>query len=94
VAFDYGAAREHLTDGVHGAAIGAGDEAGFIAACARISADDLTRGAMRMATRQAVAALRPERVAADFDALLLGLAQSRAAMASPPATESAEQEAP
>ncbi|HEY5782917.1 MAG TPA: glycosyltransferase family 1 protein [Lysobacter sp.] len=94
VAFDYGAAREHLTDGVHGAAIGAGDEAGFIAACARISDDDLTRGAMRMATRQAVAALRPERVAADFDALLLGLAQSRAAMASPPATESAEQEAP
>lgn len=94
VAFDYGAAREHLIDGVHGAAIGAGDEAGFIAACARIGADDLTRGAMRMATRQAVAALRPERVAADFDALLHGLAQSRSATASPPTVESPEQETP
>ena len=94
VAFDYGAAREHLVDGVHGAAIGAGDEAGFIAACARIGADDLTRSAMRMATRQAVAALRPERVAADFDALLHGLAQSRAATASPATAQSPEQEAP
>ena len=54
VAFDYGAAREHLRDGVHGAAIGDGDEAGFIAACVRIAGDDLSRGAMRMATRQAV----------------------------------------
>src|SRR5688572_12662101 len=95
VAFDYGAAREHLVDGVHGAAIGAGDEAGFIAACARLGTDDLTRGAMRMATRHAVAALRPERVAADFDALLHGLAQARAAKASPlPPAESPEQETP
>lgn len=95
VAFDYGAAREHLINDVHGAAIGAGDEAGFVAACARIGTDDLTRGAMRMATRQAVAALRPERVAADFDALLHGLAQARAAKASPlPTAESPEQETP
>lgn len=77
VAFDYGAAREYLRDGVHGAAIADGDEAAFIAACVRIAGDDLSRGAMRMATRQAVSRLRPEQVAADFDALLLGLAQSR-----------------
>ena len=77
VAFDYGAAREYLRDGVHGAAIASGDDAGFIAACTRIAGDDLSRGAMRMATRQAVAGLRPEQVASDFDALLQGLVQSR-----------------
>ena len=49
---------------------------------------------MRMATRQAVAALRPERVAADFDALLHGLALARAATASPATAQSPEQEAP
>ncbi|MBF6023639.1 glycosyltransferase family 4 protein [Lysobacter niastensis] len=91
VAFDYGAAREHLINDVHGAAIGPGDEAGFIAACARIAGDDLSRAAMRMATRQAVATLRPERVAADFDSLLIGLAQARVAdEPAPPA----EQEVP
>ena len=77
VAFDYGAARECLRDGIHGAAIASGNDDAFIEACVRIAGDDLTRGAMRMATRQAVAALRPEQVAADFDALLQGLAQAR-----------------
>ncbi len=77
VAFDYGAAREYLRDGVHGAAIANGDEAGFIAACTRIAGDDLSRSAMRMATRHAVASLRPEQVASDFDALLQDLVQAR-----------------
>lgn len=77
VAFDYGAAREYLRDGIHGAAIAAGDEAAFVDACVRIAGDDLSRGAMRMATRQAVAGLRPEQVAADFDALLQQLVQAR-----------------
>ncbi|UNK50452.1 glycosyltransferase family 1 protein [Lysobacter sp. S4-A87] len=88
VAFDYGAAHEYLRDGVHGAAIGAGDEAAFIAACTRIAGDDLSRSAMRMATRQAVASLRPEQVATDFDALLQDMVQSRrnAGVASLPST--------
>ncbi len=77
VAFDYGAAREYLRDGIHGAAIAEGDEAGFITACTRIANDDLSRGGMRMATRQAVAGLRPEQVAHDFDELLQGLVQAR-----------------
>ena len=76
VAFDYGAAREHLRDGVDGAAIADGDDARFIAAVLRLGTDDVLRGAMRMATRRAVAALQPAQVAADFDALLSGLARN------------------
>lgn len=74
VAFDYGAAREYLRDGVHGAALADGDDAGFIDAVVRLGSDDVLRGAMRMAARAAVTGLRPEQVAADFDALLEGLA--------------------
>ncbi|MCJ0826093.1 glycosyltransferase family 1 protein [Luteimonas sp. 50] len=73
VAFDYGAAREHLHDGVHGAATADGDEAAFIAACVRIGSDATLRGAMRDAAPAAVAALRPARVAADFDDILKAL---------------------
>jgi len=77
VAFDYGAAREHLRDGVHGAAIEDGDDAGFIAACVRIGGDDAQRAKLREATPAAVAGLRPERVAADFDAILQRLQRAR-----------------
>ncbi|MBW3549606.1 MAG: glycosyltransferase family 1 protein [Proteobacteria bacterium] len=76
VAFDYGAAREHLRDGLHGAAIADGDDAGFIAAAARIAGDEAGRAAMSRATRAATAGLRPEQVAADLDVLLEGLAHS------------------
>ncbi|MFP7725142.1 glycosyltransferase family 4 protein [Lysobacter sp. D1-1-M9] len=76
VAFDYGAAREHLRDGLHGAAIADGDDAGFIAAAARIAGDEAGRAAMSRAARAATAGLRPEQVAADLDVLLEGLARS------------------
>ena len=81
VAFDYGAAHEYLRDGVHGAAIActdapSRDDAGFIAAVARIGSDDELRGAMRTACRDAVAALRPEQVAEDFDRILQSLANT------------------
>ena len=79
VAFDYGAARECLRDGLHGAAIprtdqSARDDATFIAAVARIGSDEATRRRMRPACREAVAALRPAQVASDFDYLLRSLA--------------------
>ena len=74
VAFDYGAAREHLHDGIHGAAVREGDDAGFIAAAVRIGSDPRLRGAMAAASREAVSGLHPGRVAADLDALLRGLA--------------------
>ncbi|WP_206409261.1 glycosyltransferase family 4 protein, partial [Lysobacter enzymogenes] len=75
VAYDYGAAHEHLRDGEHGAALRSGDEAGFIDAAVRIAGDDALRARMARAGREAIAGLRPQQVAADFDALLHGLAE-------------------
>ena len=74
IAFDYGATREHLRDGEHGAAIADGDDDGFIAAAMRLAGDDDTRTAMSRAVVDAVSQLRPQQVAADFDALLQQLA--------------------
>ena len=76
VAFDYGAAREFLRDGVHGAAIQDGDDAGFVDAVARIGCDDALRNAMRSGCRDAVGALRPAQVAEDFDRILQSLARN------------------
>lgn len=73
VAFDSGAAREHLRSGVHGAL--ADDDAGFIAAATALAVDTAGRRDMGAAARAAVLRLRPEQVAADFDALLAGLAR-------------------
>ncbi|MFN3702032.1 glycosyltransferase family 4 protein [Thermomonas sp.] len=70
VAFDYGAAREVLRDGVHGAAVPCGDDTAFLAAALRLAGDDALRTRMRPACRQAVATLRPARVAEAFDHLL------------------------
>jgi glycosyltransferase involved in cell wall biosynthesis len=74
VAFDYGAARECLRDGVHGAAIADGNDARFVDAVARIGSDDVLRTAMRIACRDAVGALRPAQVSEDFDRILQSLA--------------------
>ena len=73
VAFDYGAAREHLRDGVHGAALALDDEAGFVSAAVRIGGDMRLARSMGDAARRAVLDLSPERVAANFDALLAGI---------------------
>ncbi|MEI2794303.1 glycosyltransferase family 1 protein [Pseudoxanthomonas sp. F11] len=75
VAFNYGAAREHLVDGVHGAAVD--DDDAFIAAARRLAADPAVRRRMAEAAVAAMHALRPEQVAADFDALLTDLALTR-----------------
>jgi glycosyltransferase involved in cell wall biosynthesis len=75
VAFNYGAAREHLVDGVHGAAVE--DDDAFLAAAQRLAADPALRRAMGEAAATAMRALRPEQVAADFDALLTDLALTR-----------------
>ena len=73
VAFESGAAREHLRDGVHGAL--ASDDAGFLAAAVRLAGDDDALRTMGIAARAAMLRLRPEQVAADFDSLLAGLAR-------------------
>lgn len=72
VAFDHGAAREHLVDGIHGARVACADA--FLRAVVRIGCDDELRRAMGRRARGAVAGLSPERVAADFDALLQDIA--------------------
>lgn len=77
VAFNYGAAREHLRDGLHGAAIDDGDDEGFIAAVMNIGGDARQRAAMARRGREAVLGLQPQQVARDFDALLRELVARR-----------------
>lgn len=76
VAFDYGAAREHLRDGVDGHACPDGDDDGFVAAACRLAGDDALRARMAASARDRVAPLRPAQVAEDFEAILRGLAQA------------------
>ncbi|MCY7354468.1 MAG: glycosyltransferase family 1 protein [Lysobacter sp.] len=77
VAFDYGAAREYLRDGIHGGAIADGDDDGFVEACVRLAGNAASRIDMGVAAREAVRGLRPEQVASDFDDILTRLALSR-----------------
>lgn len=79
VAYDYGAAREHLRDGAHGAALPCGDEEGFIAAVLALGTNDARRHACALSAREAVAHLSPAGVASSFSALLTDLAERRAA---------------
>lgn len=75
VAFDYGAAREHLVDGQHGACVPFGDEARFVdRVLATALRPDLA--ALGAAARAAVESLSPEVVARDFATLLAGLAEA------------------
>jgi glycosyltransferase involved in cell wall biosynthesis len=79
VAYDYGAARAHLRDRVHGRLVPRGNAAGFIAAAAALATADAARRSMRAAAREATLALRPEQVARDFVELLAGLSARVAA---------------
>ena len=73
IAFDYGATREHLRDGEHGAAVPFGDETAFIAATLRVGTQaSLFR--LGESARNAVQHLHPESVAREFASLLAGLA--------------------
>lgn len=73
IAFDSGAAHEHLRDSGGGATVA--DEAAFIEASIRLAEDPVLRRSMGRAARLAVARLHPGQVAADFDHLLAHLAQ-------------------
>ena len=76
VAFRYGAAREHLKDGLHGASIQGRDDDAFVRAVCRIGADDALRQEMGRNAREAIARLTPAQVAADFDDILQRIARS------------------
>ncbi|MBO9716331.1 MAG: glycosyltransferase family 1 protein [Pseudoxanthomonas sp.] len=73
VAFDSGAAREHLADGTHGALARTDRE--FVEAAVRLAGDHAALRSMGHAARAAMSRLHPDQVAADFDALLAGLAR-------------------
>lgn len=76
VAYDYGAAHEHLRDGEHGCTLARDDEAGFIAAAEQLVSDAALRHRMGIAAREAVAAMSPESVYRVFAQMLQELAQA------------------
>lgn len=80
VTFDYGAAREHLRHGIDGMAVD--NDADFIAAAVALATDDALRQTMGQRARTSMERLHPAQVAADFDALLAGLAMARRGHAS------------
>ena len=81
VAFDYGAAREHLNE-TCGRSVRVGDEERFVRAALELVRGDVTRAQIRAAAVAAVASLDPASVADAFATLLAGIAR---AAAPPPA---------
>ena len=75
VAFDQGAAHEHIANGISGMRVYADEPKAFIGATFALGVDDVLRGAMRQNARMAVASLTPDAVIADFESLLMRLAQ-------------------
>jgi glycosyltransferase involved in cell wall biosynthesis len=74
VAYDRGAAREHITDGINGMRVSVGDAAGFITAAFAVASDPLLRDVIRTKARSAVATLSPDTVIVEFETLLANLA--------------------
>jgi glycosyltransferase involved in cell wall biosynthesis len=79
VAFDYGAAREHITDQHHGCRVPVGDEQGFVQAATALANCLDSRVRIGRAARKSVASLSPESVSASFSDLLISLNQGKAA---------------
>jgi glycosyltransferase involved in cell wall biosynthesis len=77
IAFRYGAAREHIVDGLNGIAIEGKDDAAFVAAACRLGRDDAARRAMGAEARESVRKLRPAQVSADFDDVLQRIVRLR-----------------
>jgi glycosyltransferase involved in cell wall biosynthesis len=84
VAFDYGAAREHVDEDC-GRRVPFGDEAGFVDAAVALVRTPALTGEMRQAARHAVATLDPQTVTANFAALLTALVRPAATAANPAA---------
>jgi glycosyltransferase involved in cell wall biosynthesis len=85
VAFRYGAAKEHLVDGVNGIAIEGSDDDAFVAGVCRLGCDDTTRRRLGVEARDAVRKLRPAQVAADFDDVLQRIGRLRSERDAQPA---------
>ncbi len=75
VAFNYGAAREHLQNGYSGVAVD--NDENFIAAAVQLAGDDDMRRLLAANASHAMQRLHPEHVVAEFEALLSELADRR-----------------
>jgi len=82
VAFDYGAAREHLNPDC-GRRVPFGDEAAFVRATLDLVRSDVLRPETKQAAVAAVAELDPHSVSASFARLLAGLARKSDDLAQP-----------
>ncbi|UXI69571.1 glycosyltransferase family 1 protein [Tahibacter amnicola] len=76
VAFDYGAAREHILHGENGFRIARGDEAAFIDAVAQLADDAPLRHRVASAARRAMLPLNPQSVTDHFARTLASLGRS------------------
>ena len=79
VAYDYGAAREHLRSDEHGLAVPCGQEDGFMTAAQRLAMDVSLRRRLGCAARSTVSRLDPRAVSTHFADLLSGLQRSQSA---------------
>ena len=79
VAFDYGAAREHIIDAECGVRVSTGDDAAFVDEARRLASDPLRRIRMGKAARAAVSTLSPDSVNHHFLQLLESLVLEAAA---------------
>jgi glycosyltransferase involved in cell wall biosynthesis len=79
IAYDYGAAREHMRLAEVGLCVTRDDGDAFVRAAVAVADDPERRHRMRENARGAVQALNPSSVAASFAELLDGLTQRRAA---------------
>ncbi|WP_421570704.1 glycosyltransferase family 4 protein [Stenotrophomonas sp. PD6] len=75
LAFDYGAAREHLRTDESGVAVD--DDNGFVEAAVRLAGDDATRERLGRNAAAAMQRLHPQQVVAEFETLLAELASAR-----------------
>ncbi len=79
VAFDYGAAREHVRDGIEGRVVPPDAPGRFVEAAIALAREPALRQRMGRAGRAAVLRLDPAAVAADLAGILAGLGQRKAA---------------
>lgn len=79
VAFDYGAAREHVRDGVDGRTVPTGRPDRFVDAAVTLAREPALRRRMGESGRSTMRALEPAAVAAELARLLADIGQRRAA---------------
>jgi glycosyltransferase involved in cell wall biosynthesis len=78
VAYEEGAAREHLFTGVNGHCIASGNETAFIEAAATLAAQPLQLHLLGKTARESVINLSPEAVIREFETLLRRLGEENA----------------